>query len=234
MDFRHPGHMAFVLFTRTREEEARAKDFSATHSLRTNSLIAGHLIGHAERTARNTGLPCFVISSAQQHGNSSGEKLAHAFEDIYSLGYTQVIAIGNDCPTLTTNDLLEAATALNAHGAVMGPANDGGVYLIGLHRKHFDRLYFEKLPWSSDNLFVSLTEYFSVNGISFASSRALSDIDYPTALQQVLKGTQLSTSLRFILISLLAGLHALINKDQTNPTLSQLRMYVGLRAPPVF
>lgn len=234
MDFRHPGHTALVLFTRTREEEARVKDFSATHSIHTNSLIAGHLIGHAERTARDTGLPCFVISSAQQHGNSFGEKLAHAFEDIYKLGYEQVIAIGNDCPTLTTTDLLQAASALELQGAVIGPAADGGVYLIGMQKTFFHADHFTALPWSSADLMDALRTYFHNAGIQYSISRELSDIDFSQALDHVLQGAQIFRTLRTILLSLLASTHARISHVLSNPVLPAIRISCGLRAPPAW
>jgi glycosyltransferase A (GT-A) superfamily protein (DUF2064 family) len=234
MDIRHSGHTALVLFTRTREEEARIKDFSATHSIHTNSLIAGHLIGHAEQTARNTGLPCFVISSAQQHGDSFGEKLAHAFEDIYALGYEQVIAIGNDCPTLTTHDLLQAADALEVNGAVIGPAADGGVYLIGMQRDQFSHTHFTALPWSSANLSEALQVYFQTAGMHFFTCRELSDIDFSASLKQMLHGAQVYISLRTTLLSLLASVHAGTSTLFTNPELPAIRISCGLRAPPAW
>lgn len=231
---RQESHIALVLFTRTRAEEARAKDLSGRRHLRTNSLIAGHLIGHAEGTARASGLSCFVIDSDHQHGSSFGEKLANAFEEIYALGYSGVIAIGNDCPTLTPGDLQEAAAALTERQAVIGPAADGGVYLIGLQKQAYDRNRFLALPWATARLAAVLYEEYGTirNGYHICTLR--SDIDSAPQLLHVLSGRRIHLSLLIAIRALLASLAARIARLDADPQACVLRISTGLRAPPAW
>lgn len=231
---RQPDHTALLLFTRTREAEARAKDLSGKHHLRTNSLIADQLIGHAEKTARLSGLPCFVIDSNHQYGNSFGEKLANAFEAIYALGYKGVIAIGNDCPALTARDLITAANALETNGAVIGPAADGGVYLIGLQREAYNRSTFISLPWATDQLTDQLLQAFEASHTHYHTCTLKADIDTAPALAHELQNRLLNTTLRCAISSILASLHTRTTNTIVDPLHLQLRMSAGLRAPPVY
>jgi glycosyltransferase A (GT-A) superfamily protein (DUF2064 family) len=67
-----------------------------------------------------------------------------------------VVLIGADCPTLTAEDLVTEFDALEAGtDIVIGPAEDGGYYLIGMREHH--AAIFEKMPWSTPEV-LSLTE----------------------------------------------------------------------------
>jgi len=67
-----------------------------------------------------------------------------------------VVLIGADCPTLTAKDLVTALDALEAGiDVVIGPAEDGGYYLIGMREHH--AALFEEIPWSTDEV-LSITE----------------------------------------------------------------------------
>lgn len=232
MEIRLPSNTALVLFTRSRDEEARCKDFTSVNRLQTNSLIAHYLISHAEQTARASGLPCFVISTNQQHGNNFGERLAHAFEDIYHFGYDNVIAIGNDCPTLTPADLIQAAVELETHGAVLGPARDGGVYLIGMQKRLYNAAIFANLPWSSSAVHQALLSYFLDFNISYTDIGIKADVDDKLTLSYLLREAYFPTKLRSILRSILAFLYAHPVERNANPILSSIRISIGLRAPP--
>ena len=71
-----------------------------------------------------------------QRGNNLGDRIRHAFEDTFRLGTTSVVVIGSDLPDLPPRLLAEAFAALEADGTlvVIGPATDGGYYLIGMSR----------------------------------------------------------------------------------------------------
>lgn len=232
MEFRLPSNTALVLFTRSRDEEARSKDFTSVNRFQTNSLIAHYLISHAEQTARASGLPCFIISSELQHGKNFGERLAHAFEDVYHFGYENVIAIGNDCPTLTPVELIQAAADLETHGAVMGPARDGGVYLIGMQKSQYNPAIFANLPWSSSTVYQALQSYFIEYNISYSDTGIKSDIDDEISLSHLLRSASLPTTLRSALRSILASLNTYPDLVHLNPFRSSIRISSGLRAPP--
>jgi rSAM/selenodomain-associated transferase 1 len=84
-----------------------------------------------------------------QRGEDLGERLFHATEDLLSAGFHSVCLINSDSPTLPSSLLREAAVALQAPGdrVALGPATDGGYYLIGLKRAH--RRLFEGISWST-------------------------------------------------------------------------------------
>lgn len=153
---------ALLLFTRTPEEEARHKRFVPA-GRHVNRKIAHQLIKHTSTCLQKAGIPVYVITSDQQKGCTFGERLAAAFEEIYDLGYTNVIAVGNDTLTLTSKDLQDAAHLLQHHRAVIGPTQRGGTYLIGLHRDVFSRKDFALLPWESERLLDCLLDSLPTN-----------------------------------------------------------------------
>jgi hypothetical protein len=70
-----------------------------------------------------------------QSGDDLGERMSAAFRQLFAAGYARVILIGSDLPSLPPSRLADADRALQ-RGAdlVLGPAEDGGYYLIGLSR----------------------------------------------------------------------------------------------------
>jgi uncharacterized protein len=82
-----------------------------------------------------------------------GRSLFHAARDLFDAGYTSVCLINGDSPTLPTERLVQAARYLQQPGdrVVLGPAADGGYYLIGLRRLH-QRL-FEDIDWSTERVY---------------------------------------------------------------------------------
>ena len=85
-----------------------------------------------------------------QRGQSFGERLFHAAEDLLALGFQSLCLIDSDSPTLPGTFLVDAVRWLARPGdrVVLGPSDDGGYYLIGLKRAHA-RL-FEAITWSTD------------------------------------------------------------------------------------
>jgi len=81
-----------------------------------------------------------------------GASLSHAAEDLLAIGYGAVCLVNADSPNLPTARLVDAARALRAPGdrVVLGPAEDGGYYLIGLKRAH--RRLFEDIAWSTEQV----------------------------------------------------------------------------------
>jgi len=145
---------ALLLFLRSEQDEARYKPLAGDQ--KASVALFRRFNRYAIQQARRTGLPLFVIQGNQQVGATFGERLANAYQSVFDLGYEQVIAIGNDCPELTTALLLEAAAALEQHAMVLGPARDGGAYLIGLQRSAFNLAAFANLPWQTDTVYEAL------------------------------------------------------------------------------
>jgi len=87
-----------------------------------------------------------------QRGSLFGDRLFHATEDLISLGYDTFCLINSDSPTLPPAFLRAAVSALARPGdrVVLGPAEDGGYYLIGLKKIH--RRVFENIDWSTSRV----------------------------------------------------------------------------------
>jgi rSAM/selenodomain-associated transferase 1 len=93
-----------------------------------------------------------------QRGESFGDKLHHAFEELFAEGFDSVVIMDADSPTLPRDYLTDAFDELARPGerVVLGPAEDGGYYLIGLGRPH--RRLFEQITWSSDRVLAETLE----------------------------------------------------------------------------
>lgn len=127
-----PQNTAILLFARTAEAEARHKSVGGNRGASANYRLLKTLVHHATDVAEQSGLPVFHISELEQRGHSFGARLYHAFEQVYAQGFERVIAIGSDCAHLTPTMLSNAAQQLSKRSMVLGPARDGGVYLMGL------------------------------------------------------------------------------------------------------
>ena len=83
----------------------------------------------------------------EQKGDNLGERMAHFFGESFARGMEQSVLIGSDSPGLPAPFLREALEALKTHEVVLGPALDGGYYLIGLSRPRPE--IFSGVLWSS-------------------------------------------------------------------------------------
>lgn len=86
----------------------------------------------------------------RQQGADLGDRMKHAFEEVFNEGHERVIIIGSDCMELSTGIIKQAFAALKETDAVIGPAADGGYYLLGLTTMH-SRL-FENITWSTNRV----------------------------------------------------------------------------------
>jgi rSAM/selenodomain-associated transferase 1 len=88
-----------------------------------------------------------------QQGSNLGERLQNGFSMMFKKGYQQVIALASDSPDLPVGILQKAVSSLQTHKVVIGPASDGGYYLIGFSHDFFLAEVFEDMPWSTEIVF---------------------------------------------------------------------------------
>lgn len=84
-----------------------------------------------------------------QEGADLGERMRSCFKRAFALGFHRVVLIGSDSPDLPYEYLKEAFTVLQTEDVVLGPAVDGGYYLIGFRNTTFTPSVFEKIHWST-------------------------------------------------------------------------------------
>jgi len=110
-----------------------------------------------------------------QNGNDLGERMYFAMNELFIAGFKKVLIIGSDCLQLKTEILEEAIIRLDQNSAVLGPAIDGGYYLLGLTSIISD-LFINK-EWSSEKVAQQTLNDFIRLGISFGLLEELNDID---------------------------------------------------------
>ncbi|MEO6035615.1 MAG: TIGR04282 family arsenosugar biosynthesis glycosyltransferase [Verrucomicrobiota bacterium] len=114
-----------------------------------------------------------------------GEKLKRAFLENFESGASRVLIIGSDCPAINADDIERAGAALATCDVVLGPATDGGYWLIGLRQPH-PRL-FENIPWSTETVLESTLSLARENGLSCHLLRELNDVDLPEDWEKYLR-----------------------------------------------
>ncbi|MCH9660232.1 MAG: TIGR04282 family arsenosugar biosynthesis glycosyltransferase [Bacteroidetes bacterium] len=91
-----------------------------------------------------------IYTKKQQHGDDLGLRMSHAFLQGFDEGYENIIIIGSDMYDLTQKELEEAFEALETNEFVVGPAQDGGYYLLGMKR-HLTALFVNK-AWGTNTV----------------------------------------------------------------------------------
>ena len=111
-----------------------------------------------------------------------GRSLFHAASDLFAAGFGSVCLVNGDSPTLPTELLCEAVRRLREPGdrVVLGPAADGGYYLIGL--KHFHERLFEAIDWSTERVYRQTLMRAGEIGLPVAALAEWYDVDDEASL----------------------------------------------------
>jgi rSAM/selenodomain-associated transferase 1 len=137
----------------------------------------------------------------QQTGEDLGSRMREAFRTVFELGYQKVVLIGTDVPSLSTDLIHQGFDLLSSHNVVLGPALDGGYYLIGLQK--LEGNLFTDIPWSTDRVCTSTQEKARTLQLSLGLlplQRDLDTVEDVLAVQR--EGVPVSTRTRGVLASL--------------------------------
>jgi uncharacterized protein len=104
-----------------------------------------------------------------------GAKMQDAFERGFDLGYSSIIGIGSDLPSLTAEIIEEGFQVLEKNELVFGPAKDGGYYLLGMKQVH--EAVFKEKPWSTSDLLALTLQELEQQKIQADLLIELNDID---------------------------------------------------------
>jgi uncharacterized protein len=104
-----------------------------------------------------------------------GNKMKSAFEQTLSI-YAKSIIIGSDCPYITQNHIYSAFESLNKADVVIGPATDGGYYLLGMSR--YTPQIFEGIAWSTQSVYYDTIDVLFSERKSVQVLERLSDVDH--------------------------------------------------------
>jgi len=119
-----------------------------------------------------------------QRGRDLGERLAHVFEDAFRLGFGNVVVVGSDLPDLPALVIGEAIAHLG-RGAevVVGPAVDGGYYLVGLKRPY--RALFEMIDWGTERVLPQTLAAAANARLTVTLLETCADVDQPSDFERL-------------------------------------------------
>ncbi len=112
-----------------------------------------------------------------QHGNNLGERMEHAFSRVFSEGWHNAVLIGSDIPDLPSGVINESLRALEMNDAVIGPASDGGYYLIGFKDNTFLPSTFHKIAWGTDAVFRNTMNILTRSSLKVYLAPEQHDVD---------------------------------------------------------
>ncbi len=149
---------------------------------------------------------------APQGEGDLGERMRLAFSGCFETGVERVVIIGTDCPSLGAEDVEEAVDLLEENTLVLGPATDGGYYLIGIRSDAPGWLYelvFENIPWGTDQVFNATVNALAETGLDLGLLDEKADVDEPedlvhwekiTGIQEPVAGSREKSNLRISVI----------------------------------
>lgn len=113
------------------------------------------------------------FSKKLQRGIDLGERMQNAFKDGFEKGFEKIIIIGSDMYDLTQSDLEAAFNKLNDHDFVIGPAEDGGYYLLGM--KNLNSALFQNKAWGTGTVLKDTLNNLENENFALLASR--NDVD---------------------------------------------------------
>ncbi len=114
-----------------------------------------------------------------------GLRMGRAFEDGFGNGSESAVIIGSDIPDITVYIIQRAFEGLKKHDLVLGPAGDGGYYLIGIHKTAFIRAnprLFNGIHWGTDRVLSQTLAVAKKIGLNYILLDTLNDVDRPEDL----------------------------------------------------
>ncbi|MCA9009385.1 MAG: TIGR04283 family arsenosugar biosynthesis glycosyltransferase [Planctomycetaceae bacterium] len=115
-----------------------------------------------------------------QRGESLGDRMSLAAGEAFSDGCRQIVLIGTDCPQLRVHHLQQAFSSLSESEIAIGPALDGGYYLLGM-REHLPEL-FDNMHWGCESVLQETLQRVKRMSKSKELLPPLSDVDFPEDL----------------------------------------------------
>jgi len=111
----------------------------------------------------------------QQADGDLGHRMNAAFETVLAMGYNKVCIIGSDCCELTTEIIADAFHSLEKNDIAIGPADDGGYYLLGMKQLHSS--LFQNKSWSTNLVLADTLQTIQQLGLTVQRLPQLSDVD---------------------------------------------------------
>jgi len=197
-DFHFPtSKKALIIFTRNPElgkvktrlaksvgDESALKiyKFLLKHTIEiTENLNVDKFVYYSENIHRDDIWNPDIFRKKLQTGNDLGEKMKNAFSEIFEMGYEKVIIIGSDMFDLDQKDLANAFEALQTSPFIIGPATDGGYYLLGL--KELKPEIFQNKNWGTSTVLQATLE--DLKNEKYVLLEERNDVDYYADIKNI-------------------------------------------------
>ena len=180
---------ALIIFTRNPELgkvktrlAATIGDFAAleiykfliAHTVKiTSSVKADKYVFYSENIQEKDAWNTNDYRKELQNGRDLGERMKNAFEHLIKKGYQKVVIVGSDIFELNSQDIEDSITALNDSKYVIGPAKDGGYYLLGMTQ--LNKNIFENKDWGTATVFNDTINNLEEKDVTLLSKK--NDID---------------------------------------------------------
>lgn len=140
----------------------------------TSKLPVTKQVWYSEHVHDNDAWDNNIYEKYEQKGEDLGDRMQHAFQIAFQT-HSKVIIIGSDMYDLSQVDLQYAFDSLETHDAVLGPAIDGGYYLLGFKNNLVPHV-FEDKEWGTETVLAKTL--VDLKNISLATLEARNDVDY--------------------------------------------------------
>ncbi|MEO8583758.1 MAG: TIGR04282 family arsenosugar biosynthesis glycosyltransferase [Flavitalea sp.] len=185
------NHSAIIIFVRHPELGKVKTRLAATIGNEKALEVYNILLKHTFDVVQNIRVPVYVfyadrlpladiwkgdnILKRNQKGNNLGERMHNAFKEVFELGHSKAVIIGSDCYELSSKILTESLEHLDETNLVIGPARDGGYYLLGMNAPL--KNVFEIIEWSTPAVFSSTIKIIRENKWTITELPVLTDVD---------------------------------------------------------
>ncbi len=112
-----------------------------------------------------------------QQGHDLGQRMANAFSSSFQDGSERLILIGSDLPGLNPQRIREGFEKMKKSPACIGPAKDGGYYMIGFQKAHYTEEIFKNMKWSTPEVYTETMIRFNLEKIIPATMPVFTDVD---------------------------------------------------------
>jgi len=154
-----------------------------------SQIEADKAVYYSVKIRHNDSWEANIFKKYQQFGSDLGERMQLAFSNGFNNGYSKIIIVGSDLYHLKPQHIQEAFKALDNNDVVIGPAQDGGYYLLGLKTMHAP--LFKDKQWGTNTVFKSTIEDLKNKTVAYLETLndidVYEDLEHITPLQNIIK-----------------------------------------------
>ncbi|MCF4100839.1 TIGR04282 family arsenosugar biosynthesis glycosyltransferase [Gillisia sp. M10.2A] len=155
--------------------------FLLAHTLEiTKDLNVAKEVHYSEKIFEDDIWNSNIYLKCKQEGRDLGERMQHAFEEGFKNGYEKIIIIGSDMYDMDQTDIENAFKALDDKDFVLGPAEDGGYYLLGM--KKLNTKVFQRKEWGTATVLTDTLKNLGLNNTKLLETR--NDVDYYSDIKE--------------------------------------------------